>query len=45
MHIPIEEMGRMAAKTLIDRIGGGHSLPLKIELPYYLAKRDSCGPA
>ncbi len=45
MHIPIEEMGRMAAKTLIDRIGGGHSLPLKIELPYCLAKRDSCGPA
>ena len=41
MHIPIEEMGKMAAKVLIDRINGGHTLPLKISLPYYLAKRES----
>lgn len=43
MHIPIEEMGKMAAKILIDRINNGHSLPLKLSLPYYLAKRDSTG--
>ncbi len=43
IHIPIEEMGQMTAKTLIDRIEGGHKLPLKMELPYYLATRDSCG--
>jgi len=43
MHIPIEEMGKMAAKILIDRINNGHSLPLKITLPYYLVKRESCG--
>lgn len=42
VHIPIEEMGKMAAKILIDRINNGHSLPLKISLPYYLVKRESC---
>lgn len=42
MHIPIEEMGKMTAKILIDRINNGHSLPLKISLPYYLVKRESC---
>ena len=42
MHIPIEEMGKMTAKILIDRIQNGHSLPLHISLPYYLVKRESC---
>lgn len=42
MHIPIEEMGRMTAKLLIDRINNGHTLPMKLSLPYYLAKRESC---
>ena len=42
MHIPIEEMGKMTAKTLIDRINNGHTLPLKVSLPYYMAKRESC---
>lgn len=41
MHIPTDEMGKMAAKILIDRIQGGHTLPLKISLPYYLVKRES----
>lgn len=41
MHIPIDEMGKMAAKILIDRIEGGHTLPLKLSLPYYLVKRES----
>lgn len=44
VHIPVDEMGRMTAKTLIDRIEGGHTLPMKISLPYYIAKRESCGP-
>lgn len=39
MHIPIEEMGKMTAKILIDRIRNGHTLPLKMSLPYYMAKR------
>lgn len=41
-HIPIEEMGKMTIKILIDRIKGGHKLPLKLSLPYTLAKRESC---
>lgn len=44
IHIPVEEMGQMTAKTLIDRIEGGHHLPMKINLPYYIANRESCGP-
>ena len=42
VHIPTEDMGRMAAKVLIDRIEGGHKLPMKLVLPYYIAKRDTC---
>lgn len=42
VHVPMEEMGNLAAKLLIDRINGGHSLPLQIKLPFYLAKRESC---
>lgn len=45
VHIPIEEMGAMTAKMLIDRISGGHRLPLKLILPYHLVRRESCGPA
>ena len=43
IHIPVEEMGQMTAKILIDRIEGGHTLPVKVSLPYYLAWRESCG--
>lgn len=43
VHIPVEEMGQMTAKILIDRIEGGHTLPMKITLPYYIASRESCG--
>lgn len=44
VHVPLDEMGKMAAKTLIDRIQGGHHLPMKISMPFYLAVRESCGP-
>ncbi len=44
IHIPLDEMGRVAMHTLIDRVNGGHTLPLKIYLPYTIAKRESCGP-
>jgi DNA-binding LacI/PurR family transcriptional regulator len=43
IHMPVEEMGQMAVKILIDRIKGGHKLPIKINLPFYLANRESCG--
>lgn len=42
IHIPVEEMGQMTAKILIDRIENGHKLPIKINLPYYIANRESC---
>ncbi len=43
MHIPIADMGKITAKTLIERIEGEISLPMKIALPYRLVKRESCG--
>ena len=44
VHIPIDELGRHTAKTLIDRIEKGHTLPVKIALPFTLSRRDSCAP-
>lgn len=43
--IPKEELGRMGVNVLIDRIEGGHRLPIKVEIPFTLCKRQSCGPA
>ena len=43
IHIPLEEMGKMAAKILIDRAEGGHKLSVKAELPIKLVIRESCG--
>lgn len=45
VHIPLEEMGRMGVKLLIDRMSGGHTLPVKMEIPNALVCRESCGPA
>lgn len=42
IHIPIEEMGKMAAKLLIDRTKGGHKTPVKMTLPFHLELRESC---
>lgn len=42
VHIPTEEMGQLAAKILIDRINSGHRIPLKVILPFHIAKRDTC---
>ena len=44
VHIPTAEIGSMTAKILIDRIQGGHKLPMKISLPSKLIIRDSCCP-
>lgn len=44
VHIPINELGKQAVKSLIDRIENGHTLPMKIELPFTLSLRDSCAP-
>lgn len=42
VHIPMEELGKMTAKILIDRIENGKSIPIKIEIPFYIANRESC---
>jgi len=42
IHTPMEELGTIAAKILIDRIEGGHTIPLKISLPFSLVERESC---
>ncbi|MDY3997595.1 MAG: LacI family DNA-binding transcriptional regulator [Blautia sp.] len=41
VHIPLDEMGRMATKILIDRIEGGHEKHLKILFPYEIVIRKS----
>lgn len=41
IHIPIEELGSIALKVLLDRIHTGHRLPLKVEVPFSLTKRES----
>jgi len=42
IHIPVEEMGKISAKILTDRINGGHKVPLKVTLPFHLEIRGSC---
>lgn len=44
INIPLEEMGKMVAKLLIDRIEGGHKLPIRMSIPNTLISRESCGP-
>lgn len=41
VHIPLDEMGRMATKILIDRMEGGHEKHLKILFPYDIVVRQS----
>lgn len=42
VHIPTEDMGKQAAKVIIDRIEGGHKLPMKIKFPIAISPRESC---
>lgn len=42
IHIPKEDLGKISVKTLMDRIEGGHTLPMKIEIPFTLVVRESC---
>ena len=44
IHTPMEELGTIASKVLIDRIEGGHLIPLKVTLPFTLIERESCCP-
>lgn len=42
VHIPTEEMGKQAAKLIIDRMEGGHKTPMKIIFPSSVSPRESC---
>lgn len=41
VSMPKIEMGRLAVRTLIDRVNKGHRLPVKIFLPHKLILRES----
>lgn len=43
IHVPKEELGRFAVKILIDRIEGGHEMPVRLDIPFELIVRESCG--
>ncbi|TCL61873.1 LacI family transcriptional regulator [Hydrogenispora ethanolica] len=42
IRVPKEELGKFAAKILIDRIEGGHTLPVRLDIPFELVVRESC---
>lgn len=42
VRVPMEELGKMTAKILIDRIENGKNLPMKVELPFHIITRESC---
>ena len=42
IHTPMEGLGTIAAKILIDRISKGHTIYMNVSLPFYIVERDSC---
>ena len=42
VHTPMEELGSISAKVLIDRIKNGHTIDISVSLPFYIVERDSC---
>ncbi|KMW12332.1 LacI family DNA-binding transcriptional regulator [Enterocloster citroniae] len=44
IHVPLEEMGKMAITMLRDRVEGGHTSKIKVEFPFQIVKRGSCRP-
>lgn len=42
IHTPMRELGEIAAKVLIDKITGGHSININVSLPFYIVERESC---
>ena len=41
VQVPLQEMGSIAARVLLDRMGRGHSIPVKIELPCKIVCRET----
>ncbi len=42
IHAPLEEMGVFAARLLISRTEGRHTLPLRVMVPFHIVERESC---
>lgn len=42
MHVPAQDMGRMAVRILLDRMDKGHTEVMRIEFPSRLVRRESC---
>ena len=42
VHTPMKEQGIIAAKILMDRIQGGHSIVMHTSLPFHIMERESC---
>lgn len=42
VHIPCEDMGKMAVKVLLDRMQRGHTEKIRVEFPSRLVVRESC---
>lgn len=40
-QVPLQEMGNMSARILLDRMSRGHSLPIKVEVPYKIIQRQT----
>lgn len=41
INTPMNDLGKIAAKVLIDKIQGGHSIALNVTLPFYIQERES----
>ncbi len=42
IHVPLDEMGKMAVTLILDRIHGGHSSLINVEFPFRIISRESC---
>lgn len=42
IHAPLEEMGALAVRILLDRMSSGRKLPITVSLPHHIVERDSC---
>lgn len=42
IKVPKMELGKFAVKMLIDKIETGHTLPVRVNLPFTLIERETC---
>ncbi|WP_304943856.1 LacI family DNA-binding transcriptional regulator [Vallitalea guaymasensis] len=42
IKVPKVELGKFAVKMLIDKIENGHTLPVRVNVPFTIIERESC---